>query len=534
MMAPMLALRDLLLFHGTATYWLLLITITLAIRAWKTAPKGKLPPGPRGIPIIGNLHQIPKRPWFQFKEWTKQYGPIFYLNIAGQRTLVLGSHKVTGDLLDRRANIYSDRPKLIVSRILTGGLSMAFSQHNEIWRRMRRASHEALYNRKAQNYHRIQEKESTLLVYHLLTDPKHFDNHIRRTSASLMVSIIYGVPPITNPLNPVVVRINKYTERALAAATPGAYMVEYFPWMQFLPRWMSPWRRYAEDWFKKDSVVFEDFFHAVEKRLEEGDTTYSIASTLLQEETRRNLTANEAAWLCSTMYSAGSETTSSQMAWFLLAMVTHPEVQKKAQEELDHVVGRNRLPTFNDYEQLPYIRALVKEVPRWRGVGPIGVPHRLCCDDVYDGHFLPADTVCIVNVWALNHDPKMYGEDAEEFKPERHLNEHGNIQPSKFPETHDEGHLTYGFGRRICVGRHVSNNSMFMEMACILWAFDISPGKNEYGEIVKPNPDDAHVEGLVVRPSPFPAIIKPRFTEVKAIIANTMDLHNLSDTANLF
>lgn len=123
--------------------------------------KGSLPPGPPGLPFVGNLLQIPSdRAWLVFTEWKKQYGryliirsglfsnsrvsgPLFYINIAGQHTVVLGNHKVAADLLDRRASLYSDRARNIVAgELLTGGMVFAFAQHNDIWKRQRRGSHE--------------------------------------------------------------------------------------------------------------------------------------------------------------------------------------------------------------------------------------------------------------------------------------------------------------------------------------------------------------------------------------------------------
>jgi len=114
------------------------------------------------------------------------------------------------------------------------------------------------------------------------------------------------------------------------------------------------------------------------------------------------------------------------MAWFTLAILAYPETQARAQAELDAVVGRTRLPTFADYTHLPYIRAMVKEALRWRPVDPVGLPHRSIEDDWYEGMFIPKGTVCIANVWHLNRDPEIYGEDAAHFNPARHLDANGN------------------------------------------------------------------------------------------------------------
>ncbi|KAJ7780309.1 cytochrome P450 [Mycena maculata] len=504
-----------------------IILIAGVRRSYKYAYKGKLPPGPPGLPVVGNLLQIPKdRAWLVFTEWRKKYGDIFYLNLAGQNVVVLGNYKVAADLLDRRASQYSDRPRNIVAgELLTGGLVFAFAQHNDVWKRMRRGSHEALNNQVARNYFGFQETESVLLVDQFLRDPSEWDNHLRRASTSLVLSIIYGLPPLLDSKDPDILRVNHFTARALHAAAPGAFLVEYFTWMEHLPRFMSPWRRYAENWFRADSILFEKLFSRVKDRVDSGDETSSVASTLIHDQEKLNLSSHESAWVSATLYAAGAETTSGQLAWFIMAMILYPETQKKAQEEIDRVVGRDRLPVFRDHGNLPYVRALVKETMRWRGVAPLGVPRRLAQDDYYEGHFLPKDTICIVNVWHLNHDPEVYGPNADEFVPERHLDSEGRLQPA-FPDTKDESHHTYGFGRRICVGRYVSNNSMFIEIASLLWSFNIGAGRNQEGNIVLPDPMDTIDDGLIVRPAPFPCSITPRNSEVESVIAQTKELHS--------
>lgn len=195
--------------------------------------------------------------------------------------------------------------------------------------------------------------------------------------------------------------------------------------------------------------------------------------------------------------SAGTETTASTMAWWMLAMATNPDAQKRAQAEIDTVVGRSRLPSFADFEHLPYTRAMVKEVLRWRPVVPVGSPHRSIKDDWYEGHFIPAGTVCITNVWAINHDTTIYGEDAALYNPSRHLDEHGRLAPSP-PDTKEQSHATYGFGRRICLGMHVANNALFMYIAMVVWAMNIEPITGANG---KPQDLDVYADiddGLVV------------------------------------
>jgi len=216
---------------------------------------------------------------------------------------------------------------------------------------------------------------------------------------------------------------------------------------------------------------------------------------------------------------AGAETTSAVMAWWMLAMVTYPDVQKRAQEELDSVVGQTRIPTFADLPHLPYIRAMVKEALRWRPVDPLGLPHLLSEDDWYNGMFIPKGSMVIAHVWHLNRDPEIYGADAAHFNPARFIDASGEVK-SCAPETKEEGHFTYGFGRRICVGKHVANNSLFIDFAMMLWACTIEPGKDEKGNVIPIDVDGCIEDGLVVRPVPFKVDISPRFPEAVTLLAS--------------
>jgi cytochrome P450 len=185
------------------------------------------------------------------------------------------------------------------------------------------------------------------------------------------------------------------------------------------------------------------------------------------------------------------------MAWWTLAMIAYPETQSRAHAELDAVVGRERLPTFADYPHLPYVRAMVKEILRWRPVAPLAAPHRLMEDDWYEDMFIPKGTICIANVWYMNRDPKVYGENAEHFDPARHLETDGDVAlgPS---DSREAGHVSYGFGRRLCVGCHMADNSLFIDIAIMLWATNIERKKDASGKALPLDVDGFVDHGVVV------------------------------------
>jgi cytochrome P450 len=200
---------------------------------------------------------------------------------------------------------------------------------------------------------------------------------------------------------------------------------------------------------------------------------------------------------CERYSSGGSGTTPATLNWWALGMVAFPEVQRRAQAELDAVVGRDRLPTFSDAPHLPYIHALVKETLRWRPVAPLGVPHVATSEDWYEGMYIPKGSTCIANIWQCNRDRAVYGQDADEFRPERFLDERGELTSGPMDPS-QEGHSSYGFGRRNCVGKLLANESLFIDVARILWAVHIDRVRDESGKELLPDTESIVDIGLVM------------------------------------
>lgn len=160
-----------------------------------------------------------------------------------------------------------------------------------------------------------------------------------------------------------------------------------------------------------------------------------------------------------------------------MAMLRHPEVQRKAQEEIDRVVGPLRMPTFDDYPSLPYMRALVQEVSRWRPVSSGGFLHALTEDVQYKQYVLPKGSYIVGNHWSISLDPSEYPE-PDVFKPERFIGEDGEVHGTWFNKA--RGSVQFGFGRRVCPGSHVAERSIFIVCSSLLWAFTMDgPHKPE-------------------------------------------------------
>src|SRR5277367_672086 len=190
-------------------------------------------------------------------------------------------------------------------------------------------------------------------------------------------------------------------------------------------------------------------------------------------------------------------------------MACFPDVQKKAQDEINRVVGSDRLPTMADEPQLPYIRAMIKETLRWMPTTVTGaVPHATTKDDEYMGHFIPQGAGIMLNVWAIHMDETRHP-NPREFRPERYENDCQTAADSAAnPNASQRDHFTFGSGRRICQGMHVAERSLFLGMSRILWGFNITP-KLRDGKPVPINPDHL-TQGFVCMPDTFECEITAR------------------------
>ena len=162
-------------------------------------------------------------------------------------------------------------------------------------------------------------------------------------------------------------------------------------------------------------------------------------------------------------------------------MLAYPAVQARAHAELDEIVGRDRSPTFADVPFLPYIRAMVKETLRWSSIVLFSVPHVSSADDWYDGMFIPKGTICLQNMRVLNFDPEVFGRNAADFDPARYLDEKGQVRT--LMEGREDGHVAFGFGRRVCPGRYVAEGTLTIDFATLLWAMRFEHPEGSLGEL---------------------------------------------------
>ncbi|KAK0193596.1 cytochrome P450 [Armillaria mellea] len=520
-------LGNMMAWAGATSSTILLVDITVCLIALVAAAKLynrhsrnplrlPFPPGPQPsiIPFVGNIPEMPtKDEWFKFTEWGKQYGPLMMLEIMGQKMCIINSAQVAMDLLDTRSSIYSDRPPMVMVKELMGwNFNMGFQSYGSEYKKSRKLFHHGFNPRTSDEYQPIQTREITMLLVKLLQSPEQFDKHLRTTTGAIIMMIAFGYQTVENDE---FVRIAEDAQLAMvSAARPGAYLVDFLPFLKYVPEWFpgAGFKRVAREGWELAQDLQNKPYAWAKKEFEEGQS----ASELLH-----SINGREGTILRRSLYLAGADTILASVLTFFLAMLHAPQVQKVAQEELARVIGNDRLPTFSDRDSLPYIDCIVKETYRWEQVIPLGVPHRLMKDDVYQGYFIPEGTTMILfkrftlsDQWGISHDETMYP-DPMAFRPERFM----HAPDAKDGGPREPNTIAFGWGRRICPGRFLAENSLWLHVATTLQCFNILPVTGPDGKAVIPPRE--YTSGLASRPKPFPCHIRPRNASVIELIKHS-------------
>ena len=456
-----------------------------------------LPPGPGLLKfLITNLNQPQLPPWRAAQEWHKTYGPIISLQLGQLVIISIGSYEVAHDLLEKRKDIYDSRPHLIVGgECVTRGLDFILLPSDSRWKAHRRLASNFLSNRQTRRYRYLQDIESKQLLYDLLGS-KDFSGEFRRFNLSIITTLAYG-KRIESGMNREIKDVTKIIHNQTASVTQFG-LVEAFPILNRLPHWAAPWKRMGDAIFKITDKFFQESMQYAQ-----SSTSYNWARQIFDFKETQGLPLVELSHMIGVLVEGGLETTTSAVEFFTMASILYPESVGKAQEELDSVVGQDRLPSFDDTSNLPYVNAFIKEVLRWRPVLPIGVAHSPIKDDEYLGYRIPKGAIVVGNQWAINMNDESF-QNPHEFRPERWL------------QHPDQPLCAFGFGRRICPGKQIAQNSLFIAIARILWAYNVS---HCYFNGKKVPIDSLDIpQTLLGTPSPFQASFSIKSPEHQRIV----------------
>ncbi|KAG1869506.1 cytochrome P450 [Suillus subluteus] len=455
------------------------------------------PPGPRGWPLVGNIQDIPQiKPWLTFTEWGKKYGAISHVEVLGHHIIVLNSVKSAVDMLDKKGALYSDRPVLPMAGELVGWKStLVLLPYGNRYHQQRKIIHRIIGNRAAlEVYHPIEEIEFHRFLKRVFSNPEQLQAHIRHTAGAIILRISHGYEVKENN-DPFIDLADRAMDQFSQCTAPGAFMVDIMPFLANVPEWFpgAGFKRLAREWSKTREDMVATPYKFVKDQMAAGIAPTSFTSNLLKGRTLSAEEDDMVMWAAASLYAAGSETTVSMIYSFFLAMTLFPDVQKKAQAEID---------CYRD--SLPYTEALVKEVFRWSVVAPIGIAHRVTEDDIHDGYHIPKGSLVIPNIWFMLNDPRTYGNPSQ-FNPERFLDNNGKILNSNLARS----------ALVLVDGLHLADASVWISIVMSLAVFDISKVVEKGVEII---PEVDYTPSTISHPKPFKCSIKPRSTTAIALI----------------
>jgi len=309
------------------------------------------------------------------------------------------------------------------------------------------------------------------------------------------------------------------------ATRPGKWLVDTFPILKYMPKWMpgAEFKRIAEGYRKTNDAQLLRPYEFVLREIKAKTALPSFTTTMLQNTT--DLEERELIkFAANTLYAGGTDTITASIAVFFLAMTLYPEVQKKAQQEIDEVIGKDRLPCMADRDKLPYLGAVYKEVLRWQSIGPVGIPHYTCEDDTYMGYFIPKGSIVIANIWNIAHDENNY-KDPMVFKPERF------IKREDYTPELDPHEFVFGFGRRRCPGEGLADANVFIAMAMSLSVFNIEKAKDENGNEIIPSID--FLSGTVCHLKPFDYNVSLRTPDTEYLVQSVYSEHSPKEPSKL-
>lgn len=480
------------------------------------------------LPLIGDLHSSPiSQPLLNWSAWSSQHGAITVPKLFGiVPIVVLNSYEAATELFSRRSQWYSNRPVSVSMEMITGagpGKSRFTLMHDydEHLRLQHRVLAPSLGATAASRYQPLMELEAKQLLLDVISALRKSSNGdgdagvistktiyplLERTQSSVILALHYGlrIPSIKESILHEVIDIQKKV--TYLAANPQ--LPDFLPFLRHLPSFVSPWQQHANNLYANQVDLYT-------RLLRHGIAAPSWNATKQARSTARTHAPSSSpdsdldlSFTLATSIQGGMETSPRQLLWLFVAALQNPHFKAHAHAVLDDVVGRERLPSFSDRTKLSYIDAVAHELFRWRPVSPGSIPRRADRADEFEDVKIVKGVTIMANAWAIGRDEKVFDPSlgaVEDFVPERWLRD-GRVR-SDLPLP------VFGQGRRICQGKRVAVDGTWLNIAHLLWAFDIEAVKGE-----EVDPWDMVVVGFMTEPKPLKFRLVPRGDRVLAVV----------------
>lgn len=439
-------------------------------------------PGPRAIPLLGNLPHLGDAPFKQMTAWGKTYGDCFTIRMGSRPCVIVGSLELMRVALVEQGPAFAGRPDFATFQIINNGRSVAFATHSAQWKIHHKIMRSSLKTFTSGTMSDEFEHLVMTTIAHLADNlcaagkqQKAYDPSapIRAAMCTILYSLCFGMHTVDQDeekrtkLADILERFGKtqmdarsadvmpWTARLLAAA-----LGRVRAGMNEISRFVADRVAEHSDWQEhvgRPRDLLDSLISEAEKMEQQGDKHDG------------DLTAKDVVESIDDVMAAGMETTTNFVQWALLYMIMHPDVQHKVQAELDSKAPGDKPVTLAQRADLPYTEACILEICRHGMVAPLTLPHCTTTDTQLAGYHVPKDTLVFFNQHAISRDERLWDE-PEAFRPERFLTEDGTVDRAKADRV-----IIFGMGYRRCLGEQVGKMQMFLFLSNLLKRCHFTP-----------------------------------------------------------
>ncbi|XP_005872504.1 PREDICTED: cytochrome P450 2U1 [Myotis brandtii] len=498
-------------------------------RRWERA-RGRPIPAPSAAPpspVLVNFGFVLLPPFLRGRSWTKVgeniphidpsmpasqvlltnlarvYGNIYSFFVGPYMVVVLNDFHSVREALVQQAEAFSDRPHMPLVSQVTKEKGVVFARYGPVWRQQRKFSHSTLRHFGLGKLS-LEPKIIEEFKYVKEEMQKHggdpFDPFpiVHNAISNIICLMCFGrrFDYTNSEFKKMLTFISRGLEVCLNSQLQ---LVNICPWLYYLP--FGP--------FKEFRVIENDVLNFLKRIIKEHRESLDVENPrdfidmyLLHVDEEKKNNSNSSfnedylLYIISDLFVAGTDTTSNSLLWCLLYMSLNPDIQEKVHEEIERVIGADRVPSFTDKAQMPYTEATIMEVQRLTMVVPLSIPHMTSEKTVLQGYTIPKGTVIVPNLWAVHRDPAIW-EKPDDFNPNRFLDDQGQLIKR-------ETFIPFGIGKRVCMGEQLAKMELFLTFVSLMQSFTFALPKDSQKPLLTGK------YGLTLAPHPFNIIISKR------------------------
>ncbi|KAK9923760.1 hypothetical protein M0R45_032161 [Rubus argutus] len=455
-----------------AAAWLGVLALLLLSRHLRRR-KLNLPPGPKPWPIIGNLNLISNLPHRSIHALSQKYGPIMQLKFGSFPVVVGSSVEMAKAFLKTHDVTFAGRPKIAAGKHTTYNYSdITWSPYGPYWRQARKMCIMELFsNKRLESYEYIRREEMSALIRGLYESSNTnilLKDHLSTVSLNVISRMVLG-KKYTDKSEDSIVSPDEFKKMLdeLFLLSGVLNIGDSIPWLDFLD--LQGYIKRMKALSKKlDRFLEHVLDEHIENKKAEGFVATDMVDVLLQLADDPNLEVklerHGVKAFTQDLIAGGTESSAVTVEWAISELLKKPEIFKKATEELDRVIGRERWVEEKDIVNLPFVDAIAKETMRLHPVAPMLVPRLAREDCLVAGYDIPKGTRILVSVWTIGRDPKLW-ENPDEFCPERFIGKDIDVKGQDFEL------LPFGSGRRMCPGYSLGIKVIHSTLANLLHGF---------------------------------------------------------------